>query len=197
MRTIGVLVMAAALAAFGCDLGGSNGGGGAGGTGGVGGTGGSGGSGGNGGTGGTGNEGGSGGSGGTGGGTNSPRTDVPTELQGSWAISTSGDIISGRSELTLFADGSYTQATLIDSEWSGCFFTWQEGTVEVEGDQLTIHNVLLERSESETCDPNAPMIEQETLPAEVYTWEIDSDEFGNVFVRLTDADGPVDWYREE
>ena len=128
------------------------------------------------------------------GGDATPQTPLPAELVGTWSISSSGATIQARSALELAAPGTYALSTRIES--STCFFARETGTVEVDGDALTLHPRTLANTTSCELDPT---LEQREPPAPTrYTWEVFHDEEWDLtYLRLDDGQSQEEWMKEE
>ncbi|NUU24805.1 MAG: hypothetical protein HOV68_25365, partial [Streptomycetaceae bacterium] len=136
---------------------------------------------------------------------------VPKELVGVWTTgSVSGvdyqDAITGayappsgdNAELTIKADGSYSENGLLQTSMYNCtttLFVTQEGKTKVEGDKITFKPSKLKTSMKDTCVKSSNFENRDgDKKARVNTFAVGKDEYG-IVLRLTDADGATSDYR--
>jgi hypothetical protein len=138
-----------------------------------------------------------------------PRSPVPSPLQGPWFTGTLSSIQyydrntgqfqnpNGSGFYFIFeADGVYETGAVIDSTVSGCnmrLLGSEFGTVTIEGPKVTKYRHKISVKVTNTCGNDAERVQGEEL--RVMTWSVDRDEGGLEWLSLTHDDGSVEKYR--
>lgn len=136
---------------------------------------------------------------------------VPAELVGVWTTGSGSSIryedamtgavapASGsHGELTIKADGSYSQNGLLQSTVYSCttsLFVMEEGKASVQGDKITFKPSKLKTTMQNTCSQSGNHTNKDgEKKTTVDTFELAEDESGPL-LRLTDAEGASSDYR--
>ena len=138
-----------------------------------------------------------------------PRSDLPAELAGDWFTGTLSTIQyydsysgewqdpSGSGFYYVFGDdGDYETGAVIDSTVAGCTMRLlgnEVGTVEIDGDELTVHRHRITTTVSNTCGNDGERTQGQAT--RVMKWSVAADENGLPWLTLTHEDGTVETYR--
>ncbi|UGQ10601.1 hypothetical protein LO772_27750 [Yinghuangia sp. ASG 101] len=138
---------------------------------------------------------------------------VPAELVGVWKTGSASpttyqDAVTGafapasgtHRELTIKADGSYSQNGLLQSTVYSCttsLFVAEEGKATVQGDKITFKPDKLKTTMQNTCSESGNYANRDGEKRTVVeTFELTEDEYGPL-LRLTDPEGASSDYRPQ
>ena len=129
-------------------------------------------------------------------------------LVGKWERKTSGmssysnGVYQGSSgnyeSYTIYTDGRVEYTSLIAVQNYGCrleAFSQNKGQVAVSGSQLTMNLNAGTIRRDDSCSPSKNYTNPTKATNFSYDWRVETDEYGNVQLALTESDGKVYYYR--
>lgn len=129
-------------------------------------------------------------------------------LTGKWERKTSGmssysnGIYKGSSgnyeSYTIYADGRVEYTSLIAVQNYNCrleAFSQRKGRVTISGTRLTMNLADGTVKRDDSCSPSKNYTNRLEATNFSYDWKIEKDEYGNIQLALTEADGNVYYYR--